>query len=437
MSASGRKVALDILSEVADGGAYLNLAIKKHLPRLISAEDRRFAAALVSTTVQNCLRIDYVIGQFVHTKRVHKVIRNILRIGVCQLMFFESVPVSAAVNESVKLAAESGKSQLKGFVNGVLRNVSGNLGSVQYPDRQKDLAEFLSVLYSYPKWLCEKFIREYGFDFTQEMLSYSADTTLTCVRVESNRLAEEDIKTADTFLPGKYFSDARYIKSASSIEDMPLYKKGGITPQGESSLLCVHAAGIKKADSVLDVCAAPGGKSAYAAGMCKNLVAMDLYPHRVELIRRTFKRLDVQNANALEGDGTVFRPDLEEKFDVVMMDAPCSALGLLYRKPDIKLHKKLEELQSLSEMQRALLSNCSRYVKKGGVLLYSTCTINDEENRDNAEWFLKTHPNFAADDFSGDIPAGLSCLVRDGMLQLFPQLSGIDGFFIARFRRMG
>lgn len=433
MSVQARKAALSILSEVSDGGSYLNLSLKKHLPQIEEPENRRFAAALVSTTIQNILRIDYVITQFVHVKRVHKIIQNILRLGVCQLMFFESVPVSAAVNESVKLAEKSGKKELKGFVNGVLRNIAGSLGSVEYPNPDKQPADFLSVFYSYPKWLCEKYILDYGFDFTLEMLSYNSDTTLTAVRLFNDAI--DSIDESESFLQGKYYMDARYIKNAVSIQNMPLYIAGKITPQSESSMLCVHAAGIKTTDEVLDVCAAPGGKSAYASEMCRSLTAMDIHPHRVELIRQTFSRLNISNATAMEGDGTVFISGLERKYDVVLIDAPCSALGLLYRKPDIKIHKNAEDIPNLIQIQRALLSNCAKYVKTGGKLLYTTCTINQEENQDNAKWFLKNNQNFSLDDFSTDIPKKLAAEIKNGSLQLFPHIDEIDGFFIVRFRR--
>jgi 16S rRNA (cytosine967-C5)-methyltransferase len=438
MSVNARQTALGVLAEVADNGAYLNLSLKKHLPSLKTPEDRRFCAALVSTAVQNIIRIDYVLNQFVTAKRVHKVIQNILRLGVCQLMFFESVPQSAAVNESVKLASHSAKAQLKGFVNGVLRNVSQNLGSITYPDAERQPALHLSVLYSYPLWLCEQFIGDYGFDFTASLLSCSADTTLTCVRLErEENWSPEDTAFLESFLPGKYCANARYIKNAGSIENMPLYQKGLITPQGESSVLCVQAAGIKNTDAVLDVCAAPGGKSAYAASLCKSLVSMDLHPHRVDLIRSTFARLHIKNAEALCADGTVFQPALLEAFDLVLIDAPCSALGLLYRKPDIKLHAKKEGAAELVQIQRALLENCSRYVKPGGCLVYSTCTINPEENAQNAAWFLANHPEFAPDDFSSTMPQALADKVKNGCLHLFPNTDGVDGFFIARFRRNG
>lgn len=432
---NARQTALDVLAEVADGGAYLNLSLKKHLPALKTAEDRRFCAALVSTTVQNIIRIDYVLRQFVQAKRVHKVIQNILRLGVCQLMFFESVPQSAAVNESVKLAEKNGKQQLKGFVNGVLRRVAENLGSIEYPGAERESALHLSVLYSYPLWLCEQFIADFGFESAASLLSCSADTTLTCVRLEREGWAPDDTAQTASFLPGKYCTDARYIKNIGAMEEMPLYKKGLLTPQGESSMLCVLSAGMKDTDAVLDVCAAPGGKSAYAAGMCKTLVSMDLHPHRVDLIRSTFERLHIKNAAALCADGTVFKPELEKAFDVVLIDAPCSALGLLYRKPDIKLHAQREGIAELVQVQRALLANCSRYVKQGGRLLYSTCTINPSENAENAQWFLENHPDFAADDFSAQLPEPLADRAQNGALQLFPHSDGVDGFFIARFRR--
>ena len=433
MSIQGRKTAVLILSDVLDNGTFLNLSLKKHLPQIKELENKRFAAALASTTVQNIIRIDYVLDCFVRSKRVHKIIRNILRLGVCQLMFFESVPVSAAVNESVKLAASFGKSGLKGFVNGVLRNVSASLGSVHYPDRETSPAEYLSVLYSYPKWLCQKYVDEYGFDFTQEMLGYNSDTTLTCVRVLESGF--NDVASDDSFLPGRYFEDARYIKSATSIEKSPLFVSGGITPQGESSMLCVRAAKIETDERVLDICAAPGGKAAYAAGMCNELIATDIYPHRVDLIRNTFLRLNVKNALAAQGDGTVFMPEYKDAFDTVMIDAPCSALGLLYRKPDIKIHKKEDDIPSLILLQRALLENCAEYVKPGGKLLYSTCTVNAAENNENIVHFLKQRPDFVLDDFSADIPDELAANIRDGMLQLFAHIDRIDGFFIARMRR--
>lgn len=425
MSYSARNAALNILCEVCDHG-YLNLVGKKYLPLLKKAEDRRFCTALVSTTVENLYRIDYVLETFTTAKRIQKVVKNILRLGVCQLMFFESVPQSAAVNESVRLCQKCGKSQLKGFVNGVLRSVANNLGSMEYPSETDDPARYLSVLYSYPKWLCEKYLDEYGFAFTQDMLAYRAEYALTCVRVRKDRHKD--------WLPGRYCADAAYIRNASAIEEMPQYRSGALTVMSEASMLCVTAADLHKDDRVLDVCAAPGGKTAYAAEKCKSVLSTDLHAHRVQLIEKNIRRLHLDNVQTMQMDACIFQKPIEEQFDVVLCDVPCSALGLLYRKPDIKIHKQPEDLEALVEIQQRILDVCSRYVRPGGKLIYSTCTINAEENERNIQTFLNTHAGFAPDDFSGTLPETLRPRIKTG-LQLFPHLDGVDGFYIARLKR--
>ncbi|HBU12657.1 MAG TPA: hypothetical protein DEB31_08020, partial [Clostridiales bacterium] len=247
-----RQLALETLSGVLKDKTYLNLVLKRVLRKEMKPEQRRFLTALVSTTLENLFRIDYVIGKFVTAKRVHTVIRNILRLGVCQLLFFESVPTSAAVNESVKLAEQNGKKQLKGFVNATLRNVAANLGKIEYPDETADRAEYLRVLYSYPKWLCEKYIREYGAEYAEAMMGYHAYGK-TCVRLNLSKRT----RPPEQFEPGCYCGDAYYIKNAASIENMPLFKSGEIAVQGEASMLCVRAAGISAGARVLDLCAAP------------------------------------------------------------------------------------------------------------------------------------------------------------------------------------
>ena len=273
-----RQAALNAITHVLKDGTYLNLELKKALMQNWTIEDKRFITALASTTIENLCRIDYVLEKFIGKKRVHTVIRNILRLGACQLMFFESVPVSAAVNESVKLVQDAGKPQLKGFVNAVLRNVSKTLGKIEYPDRKKDPVEFLHVFYSYPKWLCEQYLKDYGAEQAEQMLAYHGDNALTCVR-----FCEEDSSILpEGALPGKYLTDAAYLRHVSAIDKMPEFQDGMLTVQGEASMLCVRTAGIRQGDKVLDACAAPGGKSAYASQFVKDgrVVSMELHPHR-------------------------------------------------------------------------------------------------------------------------------------------------------------
>ncbi len=423
---NARRIALQVLTEVIQNQSYLNLTLKSAFPSQTSPEDKRFVTALVNTTLENLLRIDYVLRQFVQTKRVHTVVQNILRLGACQLMFFEHVPASAAVNESVKLVQSVGKAQLKGFVNATLRNLSGNLGKLHYPDRNADTAEFFSIFYSYPKWLCEQYIRDYGAKQTEELLSYQPDFARVCVRI-----ADASAFSADE--PGQYYEDAGYLKNAAGVERLPAFVSGAITVQGEASMLCVRAAGVQSEDRVLDVCAAPGGKSAYFAQFAKEVVGVELHEHRCGLMRANFERLHVKNVSIVQADATQEHADWAERFDVVAVDAPCSALGLAYRKPDIKLFKTREDVEQLSALQQQILNVSSRYVKPGGTLMYSTCTMNKQENEDNVHRFLQEHPQFECAPLI--LPQAFKQYERDGMIQLFASRDGIDGFFVARMKR--
>lgn len=431
---NARQAALEIISNVLKNESYLNLECKRILSTGWSVEDKRFITALANTTIENLFRIDYVLRQFMTAKRVHSVILNILRLGACQLLFFESVPVSAAVNESVKLAEKSGKRQLKGFVNAVLRNLSKNFGKIQYPDRDEDPVEYFHVFYSYPKWLCKKYIREYGEEQAEQMMSYTGDRSLTCVRL--NRLKADSI--AKEYLPGLYCEDAYYIKGMTAIDQMPEFREGQMTVQGEASQVTVCAAGIGKTNAVFDACAAPGGKSAYAAWFARegSVVSVELHEHRANLMKCTFERLGVKNAEIYVADVSEYQAGWREAFDVVLADVPCSALGLLYRKPDIKIFKKEEDIHELVQVQRNILEACSSYVKLGGILLYSTCTIDRNENEENIRDFLKRHPEFKEDMLSPFLPGELKERTDTGMLQLFPHIDSIDGFFMARLRRI-
>ena len=434
--ANERKTALAVLAEVEEG-AFFNLALKKHL-RGLPEQEKRFITALCFTTLENKKRIDYVIAQFTQGKRVHRLIQNILRLGVCQLMFFESVPESAAVNECVKLAEQSPKRQLKGFVNGVLRNVARHLGEVTYPAREAEPAAYLAVTYSYPQWLAEKYMADYGMDFAEAMLAYKKEGAATCIRPNRLKIAPADFEASLrasglAFAKGAYCEDAYYVKNISAVDDMRLYKKGCITVQGEASMLAVMAADIQRGMAVLDLCAAPGGKTAYAVERRPGrLVAQDIHPHRVVLMEENFARLGVV-AETAAADAAIPVPGFYDAFDRVMVDAPCSALGLLYRKPDIKAAKEREDLAALEALQRDILETASRYVKKGGRLVYSTCTINRGENDGVIDWFLARHEDFQEAPLAGCLPEALP--LRGGRVQLFPHLNGIDGFFIATLER--
>lgn len=434
----GRAIAVEILMQVEEG-AFLNLAVKKYLKGM-DAQNRRFTAALVYTTLENLIRIDYVIDYFASAKRMHRYIRNVLRIGVCQIMFFESVPTSAAVNECVKMVAASKKRQLKGFVNAVLRNVTQHLGEVEYPGQEADPVGFLSVMYSYPRWVAQMYCEDYGFDFAWDMLAYRKQEAYTSVRVNRLKLQREELERKLQgrglgFVDGKYSPNCLYIKNISAIDELDLYQKGQLTVQGEASMLVCEVADVQEGMRVLDVCAAPGGKTAYMAERVPAYMeAWDLHEHRVQLMQENFARLGVTACTRTQ-DATQGIDEYKEQFDVVLVDAPCSALGLLYRKPDIKFSKTDEDLAAIVQTQQKILETCAAYVKPGGKLVYSTCTINRRENDDNLDRFLAAHPEFREQALSEVLPEGLLHRAKGGRLQLFPHLDEIDGFYIACMRK--
>lgn len=429
MSYTSRNAALNILSDV-EKGSFLNLAVKRYLPLIKKEEDRRFCAALAYTTIENLIRIDYVIDNFVAKKKLQKVIRNILRLGVCQLMFFEAVPQSAAVNESVKLCHKCGKSQMKGFVNGVLRNISESMGSVEYPKEEENPAQYLSVMFSYPKWICEKFICDFGYEKAYELLSYSEDNSLTCIRIKKG--CEVNFENSSA---GKYSNNVIYLKNTSAINSLKEYKEGKIIAQGEASVVSVDAMGIKENWNILDVCAAPGGKSLYAAEKCESVAACDVHEHRVRLINANIERMGAKNITVMQRDACEFDESFSEKFDAVLADVPCSALGILYKKPDVKINKTKNDIEEIIKIQRKILDNVKNYVKKGGLLFYSTCTLNKDENFGNIEAFLAENPDFEIDDITPYLPDGLKDKTQKGCLQIIPPRDEIDGFFMARLIR--
>lgn len=418
---TARSAALNVLLKVKNG-AFLNLAMKDGLFGL-SLIEKRFAAALIKTTLENLIRIDYIIAQF-YIGKLHKTVAAVLELGVCQLMFFESVPTSAAVNESVKLLKKSPKRELAGFVNSVLRRISEGIGSIKYPD-ESDTISYLSVMSSYPEWIVEMITRQYGRTTAEEILVYRNEKLGTCVRVRNPEVVLENAT------PGKYLSDANYLHGVDGIETLPEFLSGEISPMGEASMLCAKLAGIKPGDKVLDVCAAPGGKSAYCADLGAQVTALELHEHRINLMHQNFSRLGLE-ISVMRADATEFLPEFEGKFDVVLCDVPCSALGLAYRKPDIKFSKSLKLTDELLKIQASILKNCSRYIKSGGKLVYSTCTINKEENVAQTDLFLENNADFCYGKLAAD---GIISTDNPGYIQLLPPIHGVDGFYISVMER--
>ena len=415
MPVNARQAAYEALTAVTRDGAYTAMAMKKLSP--LSGEDRRFAARLFLTTLENLIRLDFALSGFIKSARVHGTVRNILRLGACQLLLMD-VDAHAAVNESVALARRV-KSQAAGFVNAVLRALDRGRDSIAYP--QGKTAEALSVAASYPLWICEKYIRDFGYDFAESLLTYRPPHATT-VRVNTLKTTAAALEAELTRLGLRYeqgkVPGAYAVSGLADIESLPVYQNGWIAVQSESAMRAVLAADIREGESLLDCCAAPGGKSAYAAALADgnlHILAWDVHAHRIELMRKNFERLGV-TACVEEHDARVPVPSLEQRFDVVLLDAPCSAMGLMAHSPDIRYTRKPEDIASLAQLQAELLEVCSAYVKRSGRLVYSTCSINREENEGITDAFVARHADFE---------------YRDKPATLYPHIDGSDGFYIA------
>jgi len=363
-------------------------------------------------------------------------IRGILRLGAAQVLFMD-VPQSAACNESVKLVKEIGKGALSGYVNGVMRSLCRDTDKpVPMP---KDARQRLSILYSYPRYLVDLYCNAYGEEFTEAMLSSNVrELTIRAQAPYSAAELETELKTRGiAFERGSIVADAFKLQQGFDMASDPLFAAGKITVQSESAMLVCRAVGAQKGMRVLDACAAPGGKTAYLSMLMENgghIDAWELHPHRRELLQKTLARLKVKNASAETRDASVFASEYRDVFDAVLLDAPCSGLGV-QGKPDARYAKSPAVIEELSAIQGQLLDTVAGYVKPGGTLLYSTCTISPLENENCAMAFLKRNGDFTAAELTPYLPEALHARAKGGMLQLFPHLDGTEGFFIAKFQR--
>jgi 16S rRNA (cytosine967-C5)-methyltransferase len=431
---SVRRIALLALLDITEGGAYANLRLKE-AERGLPRQDAKWVSAAVYETLDHLIYIDYVLSRY--TKgRQKPAIRGILRMGVCQVMFM-GTPPSAACNESVKLAKEIGKGALAGYVNGVLRAVCRDAGqAVPLPENTR---ERLSVQYSYPRWLVDLYADAYGEPFTEAMLSASV-RELT-IRAQAPYTAEElEAWLAARKIPysrGTAVPEAFRLQAGFDLAAEPLFQNGQITVQSESAMLVCRALGVRPGMRVLDACAAPGGKTAYLSMLMENagrIDAWELHAHRCELMKKTLDRLRVKNAEVLQRDASRQYPECREAYDAVLLDAPCSGLGV-HGKPDARYGKTPAVIQELAALQAQLLDCCASCVKPGGVLVYSTCTISPPENEACARAFLARHSEFDAVEFDACLPEPLRKRAAGGMLQLFPHLDGMEGFFLTKFTR--
>lgn len=433
MQVNLREIVLDILLELEDSEAMSHVVINNALTKYqyLDKNQRNFISRTALGTIERKIELDYIINSFssVKANKQKKIIRCILRMSVYQMKYMDSVPDSAVCSEAVKLASKRGFSGLKGFVNGVLRNISRGIESVEYPDESKNLKEYLQIKYSCPLWLIDYWEASYGIEKTQDILKGFEKEKKTYIRCNTNKIQPSQLKerltsqgiTVSEISGYKELDYAFEISGYNYLLDIDEFAQGMFYVQDISSMLAAEGNVIDKTAVVVDVCAAPGGKTFNAAlkAVDGRVYSRDVSEYKVGLIEENLSRLELDNVFCSVSDALVFDEQLKEKADVVIADLPCSGLGIIGRKPDIKYNMTREKLEELSILQRRILSVVTGYVKPGGVLIYSTCTINKCENEDNAEWITKEFPFEYV----------------DSPVQLIPDERNSDGFFIARLRR--
>lgn len=441
---NARRLALNVLTDVREKGAYASLALGERLRAAhLSPEDRRLATGLVYGTLENQLQIDYALDRLMDHPTREPVQRDILRMGAYQILFLDRVPDSAAVDEAVKLTRAMGMEAACGFINAVLRNLSRGKDEIAWPDREADRMTYLSVMGSMPRWLVDKLVAAYGPEEAGRVILYREEEHPVCVRPNLARLTDAGF---EALLHEKGWRAERglaphawLIYGAGDLAADADYRAGRFSIQGQSSMLAAEALEARPGMKVLDACAAPGGKSAYLCEQMQltgRVYAWELHEKRAQLLEGVRRRLGLDNLRISVRDALDFRPDLEGALDGVLLDAPCAGLGVLSQKPDIKLRLKEEDIPAIVYTQGRLIDTVCRYVRPGGALVYSTCSLLPEENADRVRAFLQAHPNFTLEPLPTSFPEELRARQTPCGLQLLGCRDGVEGFFIARMRRV-
>lgn len=436
---AARDIALQVLTACRVNHAWADAALKARLGTAeLCPADAALCSRIVYGVLQNRLLLDYDLAAFC-TQKLEKLqppLQDILRIGAYQILFLDKVPVSAAVNESVELAKRNGRAGAAGLVNAVLRRLAQSHCALP-PLPQEPLAR-LSILYSHPKWLVERMVALLGATEAEQYLQRNnAAAPLTVqvnpLRTDKTALIEELVRCGVQVQEHSWIPDCLNLGATGDLNALPAFCSGEFLVQDGAAHLAALAAGVRPGQRVLDVCAAPGGKSfAIALAMADRgeILSCDLHENKLKRIREGARRLGLTCIRTIAADARVFRPEWAAAFDTVVCDVPCSGLGIIRKKPDVR-YKDPQELTALPAIQRAILDNSARYVGPGGTLLYSTCTVLPEENEQVIQSFLSAHPDFSCDSFA--LPAPVSTV--NGQITLWPQRHDTDGFYICRMTR--
>lgn len=439
-----REAALNVLWEVDIKGAYLDLALKGQLQKTnLGDRDRALVTEISYGVIRYLLTLDWYIEKTAGRKisTIDPIIKNILRLSLYQVIFLKKIPAPAACYEGVELAKKTGHKGGVNFVNGVLRGFLRKREGLKFPAKEKNPLKYLSLKYSFPSWMVERWAIRFGFTECQDILRNNNNRAPLTVRVNTikiqrNKLIEalenEGVDAEEGIIP-----ESLILKRVRSLSSLESYKKGLFQVQSQSSMLVSRLLDPRPEEIILDSCSAPGGKAAHIAQLMDNrgrVVSRDIYPHKVKLIEKNASRLGINILDPEVGDSRKLPSSFCGIFDRVLVDAPCSGLGIIRRKPDLKWKRNPEDIKELSCLQASLLREAAKALKPGGTLLYSLCTNEPEETEEVFQEFCQDNDNFYPSDLSVFLPEQLEIEGGEkGYLNLFPHRHGLDGFFIARW----
>lgn len=438
---TARGTAVKLLSRYENSDSYIDKLLDAELRRSeLEPADRALVTELVNGTVRWQSRLDWVLTGFYHGEyaKCLPLVKNAMRIALYQIMFLSKIPAPAAINESVELVKRIKGDRHAGLVNGVLRNILRNIQTIRYPDRSENEALHLSVHYAHPQWIVKRYLERYGSAGAEELLSANTQRPMLTLRVNTMKTTVDEVERLLTEADIKHeispiHPSSVLITSLRDVRSLPLFQQGLVSVQDASASLAVQLADPHPGMRVLDLCAAPGGKAVHAAELMKNqgsVVALEKYESKLRFISENADRSGCSIVSPLHGDARTF--ESKNEADLVLVDAPCSGLGTLSKKPDIKWRRDIDDIRKMSVTQREILDHAARLVKVGGALVYSTCSIEPEENTNIVQWFLEAHPEFVLEPAEERLPA---TVCRDGMMQTLPHLHRSDGAFAARLVR--
>lgn len=438
---SARGTAVKLLSRYESSDSFIDKLLEAELRRSeLSPADKALVTELVNGCIRWQSRLDWVLTGFYHGEftKCLPLVKNSMRIALYQMLFLSKIPPPAAINESVELVKRLKGDRHAGIVNGVLRNILRNIQNIRYPAKEENVVLYDSIVYAHPQWMVRRYHDRFGAQAAEQLLQANNQRPMLTLRVNTLVTDRASVERELTDAEIKYelspvHEDSILINSLRDIRNLPVFTEGRVSVQDASASLAIKLADPKPGMTVYDLCAAPGGKAVFAAELMKNqgrIVALEMYESKLRFIAENAERSQVSIIEPVHGDAREFQP--EHQADLVLVDAPCTGLGTVSKKPDVKWRRSLDDVRKMAAKQREILDHAAGMVKPGGVLVYSTCTIEPEENGEVVRWFLEQHPEFEVDPAEHYVAQDV---VLDGFVQTFPHRHRSDGAFAARLKR--